>query len=290
MKKILITISLLITLTACGPEFRLDLIGNISGTSPRIDQRLADSEKYNATHPFVTIHALEDNYHVYVCTDTHITTDVGRWQSFIGSYRQDMLCPVAIHLGDLVDAQNHFDDVYNASAAVPENPLKKDTLMVVAGNHDICFSQWPAFLKTYKTSTYYFIVETPQGNQDLYIMFAGSRVPNAAEALGSNRFKKLMPALRDTFDYIIVDAAPIGQVIDCAVVASELDGVLMVIDSTNNSYKLERRIKNQLERSGAKILGVILNRVDFKDKGGYYGKAYGYGGYGYGEEDKKNNK
>ena len=171
MKKILITISLLITLTACGPEFRLDLIGNISGTSPRIDQRLADSEKYNATHPFVTIHALEDNYHVYVCTDTHITTDVGRWQSFIGSYRQDMLCPVAIHLGDLVDAQNHFDDVYNASAAVPENPLKKDTLMVVAGNHDICFSQWPAFLKTYKTSTYYFIVETPQGNQDLYIMF-----------------------------------------------------------------------------------------------------------------------
>ena len=108
--------------------------------------------------------------------------------------------------------------------------------------------------------------------KDLYIMFAGSRVPNAAEALGSNRFKKLMPALRDTFDYIIVDA------------------VLMVIDSTNNSYKWVRRIKSQLERSGAKILGVILNRVDFKDKGGYYGKAYGYGDYGYGEEVKKNTK
>ena len=126
--------------------------------------------------------------------------------------------------------------------------------------------------------------------KDLYIMFAGSRVPNAAEALGSNRFKKLMPALRDTFDYIIVDAAPIGQVIDCVVVAPELDGVLMVIDSTNNSYKLVRRIKSQLERSGAKILGVILNRVDFKDKGGYYGKAYGYGGYGYGERENEGHK
>ena len=125
---------------------------------------------------------------------------------------------------------------------------------------------------------------------DLYIMFAGSRVPNAAEALGSNRFKKLMPALRDTFDYIIVDAAPVGQVIDCAVVAPELDGVLIVVDSTNNSYKLERRIKSQLERSGAKILGVILNRVDFKDKGGYYGKAYGYGGYGYGERENEGHK
>ena len=125
---------------------------------------------------------------------------------------------------------------------------------------------------------------------DLYIMFAGSRVPNAAEALGSNRFKKLMPSLRDTFDYIIVDAAPVGQVIDCAVVAPELDGVLIVVDSTNNSYKLERRIKSQLERSGAKILGVILNRVDFKDKGGYYGKAYGYGGYGYGERENEGHK
>lgn len=156
---------------ACGPEFRLDLIGNIAGTSPRIDQRLADSEKYNATHPFVTLHATEENYHVYVCTDTHITTEVARWQSFIDAYHKDILCPVAIHLGDVVDAQNHFDDVYNAFAAVPNNLIKKDTMMVVAGNHDICFSQWPAFLETFKTSTYYFIVETPQGQQDLYIMF-----------------------------------------------------------------------------------------------------------------------
>lgn len=115
---------------------------------------------------------------------------------------------------------------------------------------------------------------------ELYIMFAGARVPNAAEALGSKSFKKLIPALKENFDYIIVDAAPIGQVIDCAVIAPELDGVLMVIDATNNSYKLERRIKSQLEKSGAKVLGAVLNRVDFKDKGGYYGKAYGYGNYG----------
>lgn len=121
----------------------------------------------------------------------------------------------------------------------------------------------------------------------LYIMFAGVRVPNSAELLGTNNFKKLIPALKDAFDYIIVDAAPIGQVIDCAVMAPELDGVMIVVDATNNSYKLERRIKQQLEKSGGKILGVVLNRVDFKDKGSYYGKAYGYGGYGYGEETGK---
>lgn len=123
-----------------------------------------------------------------------------------------------------------------------------------------------------------------------YIMFAGARIPNPAEALGSTRFQKLIPALKDTFDYIIVDAAPLGQVVDCAIAAPALDGVIMVIDSTRNSYKLERRVKAQLEKSGGKILGVILNRVNFKDKGSYYGKAYGYGGYGYGYGEESRNK
>lgn len=120
----------------------------------------------------------------------------------------------------------------------------------------------------------------------LYLMFAGTRVPNASELLGSESFKKLIPALKDAFDYVIVDAAPVGQVIDCAVMAPALDGIVLVVDTTHNSYKLERRIKQQLEMAGAKILGVVLNRVDMHDKGGYYGKAYGYGyGYGYGEEE-----
>lgn len=115
---------------------------------------------------------------------------------------------------------------------------------------------------------------------ELFIMFAGVRVPNSAEVLGSAQFKRLIPALKETFDYVIVDAAPLGQVIDCAIIAPELDGVLMVIDVTRNSYKLERRIKQQLEKSGGKVLGAVLNRIDMKDKGGYYGKdySYGYGG------------
>ena len=117
----------------------------------------------------------------------------------------------------------------------------------------------------------------------LFIMFAGARVPNAAEALGSRNFKRLIPALKESFDYIIVDAAPVGQVIDSAIIAPELDGVLMVVDATKNSYKLQRRVKAQLEKSGGRVLGVILNRVNFKEKGTYYGKIYGYGNY-YGTE------
>lgn len=119
----------------------------------------------------------------------------------------------------------------------------------------------------------------------LYIMFAGAKVPNASELLGSENFAKLIPALKDVFDYVIVDTAPLGQVIDCAVMAPVLDGVVMVVDATGNSYKLERRIKTQIEKSGGKVLGVVLNQVDFAERKGYYGRYYG-NYYGYGEENK----
>ena len=119
-----------------------------------------------------------------------------------------------------------------------------------------------------------------------YIMFSGTRVPNSAELLGSDNFAKLIPALKDTFDYVVVDTAPLGQVIDCAVIAPVLDGVVMVVDATHNSYKLERRIKAQIEKGGGKVLGAVLNQVDLAERRGYYGRYY----YNYYASDDKNDK
>ena len=117
----------------------------------------------------------------------------------------------------------------------------------------------------------------------MFLLLAGSKVPNAAELLGSQKFTYLMGELKKTFDYVIIDSAPLGLVIDCAVMAPSVDGVMMVVDTTNNNAKLERKVKLQLEKVGAKILGVVLTKVDTTGKHGYYGKAYGYG---YGEKKK----
>lgn len=114
----------------------------------------------------------------------------------------------------------------------------------------------------------------------LYIAYAGKLVPNASELLAGQRFKELLKELKETFDYVIVDTPPLGQVIDCAVIASDLDGIVMLVDATNNSYKAEKRIREQIEKAGGKVLGVVLNRVDFTDKFGYYGKKR-YGKYAY---------
>ena len=114
----------------------------------------------------------------------------------------------------------------------------------------------------------------------LFMAYAGKLVPNALELLASQRFKDLLPILRQRFDYVIVDTPPLGQVIDCAVIAADLDGVVMLIDATRNSCKAEKRIRDQIEQAGGKVLGVVLNRVDFTDKFGYYGKKR-YGAYAY---------
>ena len=83
-----------------------------------------------------------------------------------------------------------------------------------------------------------------------------------------------------------------GSVTDAAVVANECDGVMLVIAANQNSYKFEQKVIADLEKTGCKVLGAILNKVDMSNNkfyGKYYGKYYGhYGQYGdYGQEEAK---
>lgn len=173
MKKNIFILAIAMLFVACGPDTRLDMVGMFAGSSPTIDERFEQSQQYNQQAGFATIQALTDDYHVYVCTDTHIHKTRKRWEHFIQSYRSDLLCPVAIHLGDIIDATTDFEYVEDALARHPliEMLPAKDTLMAVCGNHDIYFKQWDNFIKTFKTSTYYFVVKTLTGKQDLFIVY-----------------------------------------------------------------------------------------------------------------------
>ena len=123
--------------------------------------------------------------------------------------------------------------------------------------------------------------------KNLYMIFAGMGVPNPSELLGNKRFEAMIASLKKLFDYIIIDCPPLGAVIDAAVIAQKADASIMVIESNKISYKMEQRVKEQLEKSGSKILGVVMNKVDTSSKG-YYGKYYGkyYGQY-YGKSADK---
>ena len=91
--------------------------------------------------------------------------------------------------------------------------------------------------------------------------------------------------MKEVFDYVIIDTAPLGMVVDAAVLAPYCDGVILLIESATVSYRLAQDVAKQLKNTQCPILGVVLNKVA-RGKGSYYGYGkYGrYGAYGsYGE-------
>ena len=130
-------------------------------------------------------------------------------------------------------------------------------------------------------------------NMDLIL--SGPVPPNPAELLNNEKFTELLETARKEYDYVIIDTPPIGQVIDPAIVAQQTDGVIFLISQANISYKYAQKQIEQMRKSGCRILGAVLNKVDPEEKGGYYGgyygkyskKGYGYGyGYGYGNNEE----
>lgn len=110
---------------------------------------------------------------------------------------------------------------------------------------------------------------------NLDIIFTGPVPPNPSELLGTELFIKLIRMLRENYDYVIVDTPPLGSVIDSAIIAEYCDGAVMVIEANAISYKLAQKVKKQLDKSGCKVLGAVLNKVTVNDGAyRYYGKKY----------------
>lgn len=112
--------------------------------------------------------------------------------------------------------------------------------------------------------------------QDLYFIPDGATPPNATELLSSAHMKELIENARKAFDYIIVDCAPLGAVIDGAVVATYCDGAIMLMEANRVPRRLGENVKEQLTKSGCPILGAVLNKVEPKSSYYYhYDTPYG---------------
>lgn len=113
---------------------------------------------------------------------------------------------------------------------------------------------------------------------NLHVLFSGKYPPNPVQLLNGKYFERIVDAVRDVYDYIIVDTPPLGIVIDAAVIAAKCDSAILVIGNTNVKYTQAQDVVSQLEKSGCNVLGVVLNNTDNKRKG-YYKKKGSYGYY-----------
>ena len=120
----------------------------------------------------------------------------------------------------------------------------------------------------------------------LYMIFAGTSVPNPTEILEKAYFESLLEFAREHFDYVLIDTPPLTAAIDAAVIAEKCDGAILVVAQGKTSSRLIKGIKKQLEASGVRILGVVLNKINMR-KNSYYGYRSYYGKY-YGRKTKEN--
>lgn len=123
----------------------------------------------------------------------------------------------------------------------------------------------------------------------LSIIPCGEVPPNPAELLGSNRMKELMGTLRSRYDWVLFDSPFIVGLTDGSLLGSMADGVLMVVDHGRTSKEVLSKAKRLLDEVGAKVLGVVLNKMDVARRGyGYYhySRYYPYYYY-YGEGEEK---
>jgi non-specific protein-tyrosine kinase len=109
------------------------------------------------------------------------------------------------------------------------------------------------------------------GVPGLRLLTSGPLPPRPADILGSQRMGSVIERLRGVADMVLFDTPPVIAVTDAAVLATRVDGVLLVFQAGKTSRERARRTREILEKVKANIIGVVLNGAELDQGYGYYG-------------------
>lgn len=126
----------------------------------------------------------------------------------------------------------------------------------------------------------------PSGVDNVSLISSGPIPPNPAELLSSPRMLTLLTELRDQFDLIIVDSAPVMGLADALLLSSVADGTLIVCSAGETPAETVKAATKRLAMTNSQLLGGILTKFN-SQKAGYGYAYYGYDYYGYGKDNQK---
>ena len=104
---------------------------------------------------------------------------------------------------------------------------------------------------------------------------SGPLPPNPAELLASPRLSEVLDDLSKQADVVILDSPPVLAVSDASILASQVQGALLVIDAGETRREAAQKTIEALQKGGAKVTGVVLNKQKGGRGGGYYYYYYG---------------
>ena len=116
---------------------------------------------------------------------------------------------------------------------------------------------------------YFQTLKDPSFSGLLYVLKAGIHIPNPSELLSSDTFKEYMKVLKQNFDFIIIDCAPIGSISDAIPVGNAVDGTIFVVSAKDTKRKDAAQCVDLLKRSNVNVIGSVLTKTE-SGSGSYY--------------------
>lgn len=116
--------------------------------------------------------------------------------------------------------------------------------------------------------------ETPVNG--LYFVPSGPVPPNPSELLASNRMAKLLKEVQGHYDIVLLDSPPMIAVTDSSILATRVDGVMLVVKAGVTRVDLVRNAIEQLKKANANFMGVVLNQVRVPSHDYQYYYYYGH--------------
>lgn len=125
------------------------------------------------------------------------------------------------------------------------------------------------------------LISKSEDNPYLSFMISGPIPPNPSELLHSDRLKELIDAVRLEFDFVVIDTAPMGMVVDTQLITPIVDLTLYVVRANYADKRLMQIPLSLYQANKIKNIAMVLNDIKLKNTRAHYG--YGYG-YGYGDD------